>query len=83
MIQVKFDEHEFPFRKKKIVERFLSNNTIDILFKSVSDVKWILYNKLHVGNYSKVDHDRDKVSDVTVLRVNSQENTFTGVLMHK
>ena len=31
-------------------------------------------------NYSKVHHD--KVSDVTVLRVNSKENTFTRVLMH-
>ncbi len=82
MIQVKFDEHEFPYRKKKIVEQFLSDNTTDILFKSASDVKWILYNKLHVGNYSKVHHD--KVSDMTVLRVNSQENTFMRVLMmHK
>jgi hypothetical protein len=36
---------------------------------------------VHVGNYNKVHHD--KVSDVTVLRVNSQENIFTRVLMHK
>ncbi len=59
----------------------MSDNSTDILFKSASDVKLFVYNKLHVGNYSKVHHD--KVSDVIVLRVNSQENTFTQVLMHK
>jgi hypothetical protein len=41
----------------------------------------VVYNKLHVRNNSKVHHD--KVSDVAVLRVNSQENTFTRVLMYK
>jgi hypothetical protein len=79
--QVQFNEHEFPFQKQKMVEQFLSDNSTDILFKSASDVKWVVYNKLHVGNYSKVHHD--KVSDVTDLPVNSQENTFTRVLMHK
>ncbi len=56
---------------------------MDILFKSASDVKWIVYIKLHVGNYGKVHHA--KVSDVIVLLVKkkSQENTFTPVLMHK
>jgi hypothetical protein len=39
------------------------------------------YNKLHIGNYSKVHHDN--VSDVIVLQINSQENTLTRVLMHK
>jgi hypothetical protein len=73
--QVKFHEHEFP-----MVEQFLSDNSTDILFKAASDVKWVVYNKLHVGNYSKVHHD--KVSDVIVLQVYSQENTFTRVLMH-
>ncbi len=73
--QVKFNGHEFPFRKQKMVEQFLTDNSTDILFKSASDVKCVVYNKLHVGNYSKVHHD--KVSDVAVLRVNSQENTFT------
>ncbi len=79
--QVKFNEHEFPFWKQKMVEQVLSDNSTDILFKSASDVKWFVYNKLHVGNYSKVHHD--KVSDVIILRVNSQENTFTRVLMNK
>ncbi len=64
-----------------MVEQFLSDNSTDILFKSASDAKWVVYNKLHVANYSKVHHN--KVSDVIVLQVNSQENTFTRVLMHK
>jgi hypothetical protein len=64
-----------------MVGRFLSDNSTDILFKSASDVKWVVYNKLHVGNYSKVHHD--KVADVIDLRVNSQDNKFTRVLMHK
>ncbi len=79
--QVQFNEHEFPFRKQKLVEQFLSDNSTDTQFKSASDVKWVVYNKLHVGNYRKVHHD--KVSDVAVLQVNSQENTFTQVLMYK
>ncbi len=79
--QIKFNEHEFPFRKQKMVKQFLSDNATDILFKSASGVKWVVYNELHVGNYSEGHHD--KVSDVIVLRVNSQENTFTRVLMHK
>ena len=66
-----------------MVEQFLSDHFTDILFKSASvvTVKWVVYNKLHVENYSKVHHD--KVSDVIVLRVDSQENTFTLVLMHE
>jgi hypothetical protein len=79
--QGQFNEHEFPFQKQKMVEQFLSDYSTDILFKSPSDVKWVVYNKLHLGNYSKVHHD--KVSDVAVLQVNSQENTFTLVLMYK
>ncbi len=39
--QVKFNEHEFPFRKQRMVEQFLSDNSTDILFKSASDVKWL------------------------------------------
>ncbi len=54
--QVKFNEHEFPFRKKKMVEQFLSDSSTDILFILASDVKWTVYNKFHVGNYSKVHH---------------------------
>jgi hypothetical protein len=54
-----------------MVEQFLSDNSMDILFKSASDIKWVVYNKLHVGDYSKVHWD--KVSDVIALQVNSQE----------
>ncbi len=64
-----------------MVEQFLSDNSTDILFKSALDVKWVVYNKLHVGNYSKVHYDM--VSGGLVLGVNSEENTFTRVLMHK
>jgi hypothetical protein len=78
---VKFNEHEFPFREQKTVIQFVLANSTDILFKSASDVTWVVYNKLHVGDYSKVHHD--KVSGVIVLRVTSQENTFTRVMMHK
>jgi hypothetical protein len=47
-----------------MVEQFLEDNSTDILFKSASDVIWVVYNKLHVGNYSKV-HD-DKVSQIVL-----------------
>jgi hypothetical protein len=74
--QVKFDEHEFPFCKQNFCQ------TIPLIYiKSALDVKWKVHNKLHVENYSKVHHD--KVSNVIVLQVNCQENTFTRVLMHK
>jgi hypothetical protein len=45
-----FDEHEFPFRKKKMVKPCLSDNATDILLASDPVLKWIVYNKLHVGN---------------------------------
>jgi hypothetical protein len=32
--QVKFNEHEFPFRKQKMVEQFLLEKSMDILFTS-------------------------------------------------
>ena len=64
-----------------MVEQYLSDNSTDSLFQSPSDVKWVTYNKFHVGNNSKVHHD--KISDVVVLQVYSQENTCTRVLMHK
>ncbi len=48
--QVKFAEHDFPFRTKKMVDRFLSDNSTDILYQHASNVTWVPYNKLHVGN---------------------------------
>jgi hypothetical protein len=66
--QVKFDESEFPFRKAKMVEQYLSDNSTDILFQSAADVTWVTYNKFHVGDYEKAHHD--KISDVVVLQIN-------------
>ncbi len=67
--QVKFAEHEFPFLTWKMVDRFLSDNSTDILYQHASDVTWVRYNKLHVGNYEKVHYDT--MSDVVVLKVTS------------
>ena len=41
----------------------------------------IRLNKLHVSNYRKVHHD--KMSDVVVLNVESQKNTFTRAILSK
>ncbi len=43
--QVRFDEHEFPFRKRKMVEHHLSDNSTDILVQQASNVIWVPYNK--------------------------------------
>jgi hypothetical protein len=37
--QAQFDERVFPFRKKKMVEQYQSDDSTDILFQSPSDVK--------------------------------------------
>ena len=39
------------------------------------------YNKLHVSNYRKVHYDQ--MSDVVVLKVESQKNTFTRAIWSK
>ena len=51
-----------------------------MLYKHASDVKWIPYNKLHVGKYMRVHHDT--MSDVVVLKheVGSEENTYTRAI---
>ncbi len=59
----------------------MSDNSTDILFQQASDVKWVPYNKLHVCNYRKVHHD--KMSDVVVLNVESQKNTYTRAIWSK
>ena len=56
------------------MDQFLSDNSTDKLYQHASDVKWIPYNKLHVGNFEKVHYDTK--SDVVVLKVRSQENTY-------
>ena len=56
-------------------------NSTDILYQHASDVKWLPYNKLHVGNYDKVHYDTK--SDVVVLKVGSKENTYTRAIQGK
>jgi hypothetical protein len=46
--QAHFDEHVFPFRKRSIVDKFQSDDSVDILFQAPSDIKWTTYNLLHV-----------------------------------
>ena len=76
--QVRFSEHEFPFRNRKMVDQFLSDNSIDILYQHASDVKWIPYNKLHVVYYEKVHYDTK--SDVVVLSLSQGKKS--GEHMH-
>jgi hypothetical protein len=38
--QVKFSEHEFPFRNKKMVEKDLIDNSTEMQFQHPSNVKW-------------------------------------------
>ena len=75
--QAQFDEGVFPFRKKKVVEQYQSDNSTDILYCSPLDVKWIPYNKLHISNYTRVHYD--STSDVMVMRVNTENNSYTRV----
>ena len=79
--QVKFSEHEFPFRNRKMIEQYLTDNSTDILYQHASDVKWEPYNKLHVANYKRVHYDTK--SDVVVLQVMGKENTFTRAIQGK
>ena len=81
--QVKFDEHEFPNRTRKMMEQLLSDNSesIDILFQQAFGVTCVPFNKLHVSNYRKVHHD--KMSYVVVLKVESQKTTYTRAILSK
>ena len=40
-------------------------------------VKWITYNPLHISNYTRVHFD--PASDLMVMRVNTETNSFTRV----
>ncbi len=66
--QARFDEFSFPFRKQKMVEQFQSDNSTDMLYINLSEVKWIPgpipFNKLHITNYTRVHYD--STSDVVV-----------------
>ncbi len=59
----------------------MSDNSTDILFQQASNVIWAPYNELHVNNYRKVHHD--KMSDVVVLNVETQKNTYTRAVRSK
>jgi hypothetical protein len=52
-----------------------------MLFLSPSDVKWVPYNKFHVGIYDKVHYDN--ISDVMALLVVSESNTYTSTSMSR
>ena len=71
--QVKFSDHEFPFRNGKMIDQFLSDNSTDILYQHASYVKWEPFNKLHVANYERVHYDTE--SDVVVLKIMSGEKS--------
>ena len=79
--QVKFSKHEFPFLTSKMVDQLLSDNSTDILYQHASDLTWVPYNKLHVGNFEKVHYDT--MSDVVVLKVISKENRYTSAIQGK
>ena len=75
--QAKFDETVFPFRNKEMIEKYQSDQSTDILFQTESNVKWIPYNPLHISNYTRVHFD--PASDLMVMRVNTETNSFTRV----
>jgi hypothetical protein len=75
--QAKFDETVFPFRNKEMIEKYQSDQSTDILFQTESDVTWIPYNPLHISNYTRVHFD--PASDLMVMRVNTETNSFTRV----
>ena len=79
--QAKFDEDLFPFRKEKVVEQYQSDQSTDILYRSQSNVKWIPYNRLHISNYTRIHYD--SASDMMVMRVNTEANTYTRVTQHQ
>jgi hypothetical protein len=68
----------FPLRKKKVVEQYQSDNSMDIVFHTTSvKVKWVPRNKLHVGNYTRVHFD--PTSDVMVLLIVTEKDSYTRV----
>ena len=79
--QAQFDERIFPFRNKEMIEKYQSDQATDILFRTESDVKWITYNPLHISNYTRVHFD--PASDMMVMRVNTETNSFTRVTQLK
>ena len=64
-----------------MIEKYQSDQSTDILFQTESDVKWIPYNPLHISNYTRVHFD--PASDLMVMRVNTETNSFTRVTQNK
>ena len=64
-----------------MIQKHLPDQATDILFRTESDVKWIPFNPLHISNYSRVDFD--PASDMMVMRVNTETNSFTRVTQLK
>ena len=79
--QAQFDERIFPFRNKEMMKKYQSDQATDILFRTDSDVKWIPYNQLHISIYTRVHFDL--ASDLMVMRVNTEANSFTRVTQLK
>ena len=79
--QAQFDERVFPFWNKEMIEKYQSDQATDILFLTDSDVTWIPYNPLRISNYAKVPFDL--ASDMMVMRVNTETNSFTRVTQLK
>jgi hypothetical protein len=71
----------FPPGQARWRINFLSDNSTVILYQHASNVTWMPYNKLHVDNYEKVHYD--EMSDVVVLKVMSQDNTYTRASQSK
>jgi hypothetical protein len=73
--QAKFDEHVYQFRKASIIDKYLSDNSIDILYKHPDNISWVTYNSKHVANYKEVHHDKD--SGVSTFQIMTAEKTYT------
>ena len=60
-----------------MIEKYQPDQATDILIRTDSDVKWIPYNLLLNSNYTRVHYIF--TSDMIVMRVNTEVNTFTRV----
>ena len=52
--QVQFNEHEFPFRKRKMVEQYLSDNSTDIFFNQLQMSNGSIMTKLVMWLFFKL-----------------------------
>jgi hypothetical protein len=53
------------------------DSAIDVLYQDPLAFKWTIYNMWHASNYKRVYYDL--ISDVMVLKVITEENTFVQV----